>query len=345
MATPPLRIGHRSLRPGAIIDTPEIMSDRGEPAPAKASSKEPSAEAPAQNFSRDQVEPILGALDRAIEEHVAWLQGWNRAALCRLAPPRDVISEQAHFLCAFGSWYDAHRGEGLLDQPAFRALEDAHREMHDLARELAGVVAKAGRLDPQRYDGLVQRVNAFNAQARRLERAFRAALSDLDPLTGVPSRQTMMREIERERERAARTGQPCCVAIADLDHFKRINDTYGHPGGDQVLLATAGTFMAGLRPYDMVFRYGGEEFLLCLPNSDRDSACQVIERLRERVAEAPVRLDDGRAVPVTASFGVAELVAGLGIAQAIERADQALYAAKSAGRNCVRCWKPGGRFD
>jgi len=145
----------------------------------------------------------------------------------------------------------------------------------------------------------------------------------------------MNAELAAEYERAVRTDTPCCIALADIDHFKKVNDTYGHGIGDQVLAATAGRFLSQLRPYDLIYRYGGEEFLLCLPNADPKTAAVVLGRLRMALFERAIPLEDNTDLSVSASFGFAQIIGSVPLKEIIAQADQALYQAKQAGRNCV----------
>ncbi|MBM3556554.1 MAG: diguanylate cyclase, partial [Alphaproteobacteria bacterium] len=123
-------------------------------------------------------------------------------------------------------------------------------------------------------------------------------------------------------------------------HFKRVNDAHGHAAGDAVLTAAANMYVAHLRPYDLLYRYGGEEFLLCLPGADARTASMVLERLRGAIAAKPVEIGEGKTVAVTSSFGVTEMVSEASLEQTIGRADAALYASKNAGRNRVTVWAP-----
>ena len=148
----------------------------------------------------------------------------------------------------------------------------------------------------------------------------------------------MLNKLSVECDRHARHKMPCCVAMVDLDHFKQVNDTFGHPVGDTVLRSVASLLAAGVRPYDQVFRYGGEEFLMCLPNTDTRSAWAIVERLRLRLANWSIPIKDGKSLNVTASIGVAPLTSEDGVEAALERGDAALYAAKRNGRNCVHVW-------
>ena len=117
-----------------------------------------------------------------------------------------------------------------------------------------------------------------------------------------------------------------------------VNDTYGHQAGDRVLVACAQYVMQHLRPYDKVFRYGGEEFVLALQNASSEVALATVNHLREGLAKMPIHHDD-ILIGVTASFGVAPLDSDNSVEQSLGHADQALYAAKSAGRNRVEIWK------
>jgi diguanylate cyclase (GGDEF)-like protein len=141
---------------------------------------------------------------------------------------------------------------------------------------------------------------------------------------------------QREYERARRYQRTLSALMIDLDHFKRVNDTYGHPIGDQVLAALADCCLKDLRPSDLFGRYGGEEFLVLLPETDHTQALEVAERLRKKVEK--ILLDTPRGpVNITVSVGVATLAkeTDLDLDRLIIQADDALYAAKAAGRNQV----------
>jgi len=281
---------------------------------------------------------ILEQLDLAIAEHMRWLKAWHRSLLCAEAPFPEDLAYDPQDLGRFGTWYVKNQHRGLVDQPAVRNLAGLYREMHDQARGLARDARAGLPLVRESYDAFMDTSAAFISQARRLERAFATASSDLDPLTGVHNRQAMERDLERERTRALRSNRPCCFALADLDRFKAINDAHGHGAGDRVLVAAAERFLAALRPYDSVYRYGGEEFLFCLPDTSATDAQGILERVRRKLEERPVPTDRGDALAITASFGFAEVDADCTMDETIQRADRALYRAKALGRNRVCSW-------
>jgi diguanylate cyclase (GGDEF)-like protein len=159
-------------------------------------------------------------------------------------------------------------------------------------------------------------------------------LAELDELTGSYNRCCIMRMLDDEISRAHRINTPCSIALIDLDWFKRVNDVYGHPTGDEVLRTFAITVFANIRNIDRFGRYGGEEFLLVLPDTANDAATRMLDRLRAIIAD----LDWSAFSPgmqVTISAGVATLRADENEDTFLARADSALYAAKARGRNRI----------
>ena len=170
----------------------------------------------------------------------------------------------------------------------------------------------------------------------KLKEAYRRIeeLAELDELTGSLNRRSIMRMLEEEIARSHRLNAPCTVALIDLDFFKRINDLYGHPTGDEVLRTFAITAFANIRSVDRFGRYGGEEFMLILPDTDETSAVQMLDRLRGIIAELDWSAFSS-GMRVTISAGVAMLRANEISDTLLARADGALYASKARGRNRI----------
>jgi diguanylate cyclase (GGDEF)-like protein len=156
----------------------------------------------------------------------------------------------------------------------------------------------------------------------------------VDPLTGVLNRRSFMELSGREDARARRGGRMLSVLMLDIDHFKKINDTYGHPAGDGVIKRLAETCAQALRPSDIVGRYGGEEFIISLPETEEKEAQLVAERLRRSIADNAVSTVRGP-IRITVSIGLATSAEDVPLADIIQRADTALYQAKTGGRNRV----------
>jgi two-component system cell cycle response regulator len=169
------------------------------------------------------------------------------------------------------------------------------------------------------------------AQGTRLEALLRE-----DALTGLSNRRAILAQLAGAVSGARRHGHPLSIAVLDLDHFKRINDTHGHKTGDDVLIAAARAMAAHMRAEDQLGRVGGEEFLVLLPDTDADAAQHMAERVRAEVAAAPTP------VPITVSIGLATWD-GEAADDFLQRADEALYAAKQGGRDRVMAATLHGR--
>jgi two-component system cell cycle response regulator len=177
-----------------------------------------------------------------------------------------------------------------------------------------------------------RRLIELNAELVEAQRALEI-LARTDALTGVLNRGAIVKELEKEAERATREGTRFGLGMLDIDHFKRVNDTYGHSAGDAVLRAVVQRVLGVMRPYDTFGRFGGEEFLVLVPGPEEGELRDVLERLRDAIGSAPIVVD-GHDLIVTASVGGAtrdnETADAL-----IARADDAMYAAKNQGRDRV----------
>lgn len=157
-----------------------------------------------------------------------------------------------------------------------------------------------------------------------------------DPLTGLFNRREMSRVLEEELDRARRYQRPMAVLWVDFDHFKDVNDTFGHAAGDSVLRSISRLLLGSVRSVDAIGRFGGEEFVIVLPEMDLEEAQDTAERLRRKVAEKPQPLGNGQEVPLTISVGVAVYPDhGQTAPTLCAAADKAMYLAKQRGRNCV----------
>jgi diguanylate cyclase (GGDEF)-like protein len=197
-----------------------------------------------------------------------------------------------------------------------------------IAIMLPAVSMLAGQLSRLRDKLRRQKAELQEALSRIQELALR------DELTGLANRRHMQALIDLERERCVRSGGSFCIAVIDIDRFKRINDTHGHPAGDAVLRDFAREAMATIRSADVLARWGGEEFMLMLPDTRLTLARLGVERLRTRAAAMLVE-HPGGPLSFTLSAGVVEHLAGESVVESIARADRALYQAKQQGRNKV----------
>ena len=219
-----------------------------------------------------------------------------------------------------------HAGEGKeledLRWTLIREIEKLTKGHHDLAEKL---------------DNTHHYLQLIESDSRQLsDELTRVRLLSLtDELTGLPNRRAFLRRIEDEVARVQRYGFPLSLALIDLDHFKQINDKYGHAGGDEVLQLYSKSILSIFRHHDLVARYGGEEFAVLLPNTDAEGSLRALTKVRKRAQETRWQAN-GEMIPIpTFSSGVSLYKPGETASAFIERADKALYRAKRLGRNRV----------
>jgi diguanylate cyclase (GGDEF)-like protein len=276
---------------------------------------------------------ILDASGRVMEANAAAL------ALVRETPPRGTplalwprLGARVAERLATGS-----RATALVtlnDPPAI--YEMRVRTIGEAPRQIGRLVQLRDVTEQQRMQArIVQTLAERNAQLSRVA-SLQHELRDQaqrDPLTGLHNRRALVERFAEELAHHRATAQPLALAVLDIDHFKRINDSHGHAAGDRVLCSLAREMCDALRASDTVYRTGGEEFALLLPGADAGNALRRVDALRERVAAAELGVGGQ---PVTFSAGVAAVGPGLETLDALlQAADRALYAAKASGRN--RC--------
>ncbi len=231
----------------------------------------------------------------------------------------------------FRHWLTQPLWDEVSEHGVYRDLIAKQEKLIQLAQEILESTSQ-NVLQPEQFANLLRTMHEFDRIADRLDSGITTSLTDIDELTGLLNRTAMLRDLDREQAQARRTGRPFTVAMVDADHFKKVNDEYGHGFGDVVLETLAERFVESLRPRDQVYRFGGEEFLVLLPDTPLAKARPVLERLRLRACEREI--SDGKtAVNQSVSVGAAEVASDEQPSAAIERADYAMYRAKKAGRN------------
>lgn len=250
------------------------------------------------------------------------MEGMNGLEVCaRLKSDPELADTPVLFLSAAGDVSTKVAGFEIGARDYIVKPVDS-REL--ISRVRAAIAAKI------QQDALKESARLLEEERRRLEQE-----AMVDPLTGLANRRALMQSAERALEESAQSGQPFSLWVLDVDHFKRVNDTWGHAVGDEVLKLVASRIRAVLRERDLCARYGGEEFAVILPGVDRLVAAMAAERSRESVAALALPYGD-EFVRVTVSIGAATWPAdGETLEELLAVADQRLYAAKSAGRNRV----------
>jgi len=239
-------------------------------------------------------------------------------------------SRQCDFEKALGGNY----GVSIRNSENFKKLVSLHEIVHTLSEECLGKVA-SGAFTSSDYAAFLHEARRFQHFVDALKMSATESLIEVDELTGVHMRNNMEAQLEDEWVRVQRTGASFCVAMLDIDYFKWVNDEHGHVFGDLVLAELANKLVDGLRPYDRVYRYGSDEFLLLLPETNLEEAQAVLDRLRDSIAENEISVGK-RAVRLTVSIGLTQYYdTESDIPTLIKQADAALYQAKNAGCNRV----------
>jgi diguanylate cyclase (GGDEF)-like protein len=195
---------------------------------------------------------------------------------------------------------------------------------------------EAGAVDfimkPFRQEEVLARVKTHLTLSAAIKKLLHD--SETDPLTGLYNRRTFLKRIENEAMRFKRSQKPFSLLFGDIDFFKKINDTYGHSAGDDVLIKISNLLNTEKREIDQVARWGGEEFLILLPETDLKGAVQLGNKIREKISAQPI-VYEGQEIHVTMSFGASKFNGEIPVDKTIDLADQRLYKAKESGRNKV----------
>ncbi len=288
--------------------------------------------------SRDELQGVISQLKEALYNHQQWHGTLIRTLVCKLPGDKRDINPQSHAECRFGQWYYGKAPEKLRTHPGFIAMGEEHQRMHHLARLLLLAAETGNTIPALDFDNFANALERLRLEISALERELEDSLFNRDSLTGAITRFGILPTLREQQELVKRHAQFCYIAMVDLDHFKAINDLHGHHAGDCVLSTSVRYLIKHLRPYDKVFRYGGEEFLLCMPYTDLTPCHDRLNELREGIAAQEIDIGEKEPIRISASFGLAPLDPDTPVEASIDRADKALYAAKSAGRNCVRLW-------
>ena len=321
-------------------------------------------------YQNVRLRDLVGAMDEApmgvsIIDRNLQLVFWNRAFVNILDFPEEIMQSPLMLETLFR--YNAQRGDyGTGDeteqvQSRLELMREFQPHRFIRTRRDGTIINVIGRVfadqngDPTGFVTLYQDITREKTYEKELEernaeltllqhelvqantdlRANEARILELtrtDPLTGAANRRWLAQRLDEELARAVRLGEVCRLILVDLDHFKGINDGFGHHMGDQVLKAFVVLAKTVIRPYDLVARYGGEEFVLLLPACVLHEAVVVAERLRQELEGSVI---EGLPQKVTASFGVASATVLDSADDLLRRADKALYTAKDEGRNRV----------
>ncbi|TMP14272.1 diguanylate cyclase [Pseudoalteromonas sp. S2721] len=287
------------------------------------------------SLSNTQLEDVIAEIEQAMEWHQSWYKNLLRCLIADTPANEQDLADNAHNFCRFGQWFNKLPDQTIKLHPHFSEIASAHKKMHQGAKVLLSL-KESKTVIP------VNLLDQFHADLDRLRELFDCLIDEFtevlhtrDPLTGASNRTNLLENLQKEHELCKRKSLSCALIMIDLDHFKQVNDEFGHAAGDKVLIALVKCIKSQLRKYDQLYRYGGEEFLVCLPQTELDDAKSFSERLRAGVEALKIDISNDNHINVTGSFGVTLISPDDNIETAIERADEAMYQAKKSGRNRV----------
>jgi diguanylate cyclase len=283
--------------------------------------------------AKQEIENLLSHMVGKLDEISQFVAEQNHNQRQSQASSETLNTQLVGEIKAMGETVETARDLQQIRLQVRSRLESIDRHLQEF-REREARFAAAIQLRNEQMRG---RIAELEAEANRLHSQLQAQqrISTIDSLTGIPNRLAYEKRVEEEFHRWRRFGQPTCLAVWDVDHFKRINDTYGHRAGDRVLKAVAECLAREIRATDFVARYGGEEFVMILPGTQIQDATQFSERLRDAITEIGFHFR-GTPVSITVSTGITAFLPEDSPDHAFDRADKAMYLAKQAGRNrCV----------
>jgi len=285
---------------------------------------------------KNSIVSLYNELIHSESAHLDWLHHFNRALLLGSPSLDCFLHSHSHELCVLGKW--------LINHPTLVSsvknldkLVLAHKAMHENAYKIALQKKSSEPISAENFDSFAKTQRETLRLLSGLREDLKSAVYLYDPLTKVYNREIMHTIIRNELERAVRQKSPCSIAMIDIDHFKAVNDAHGHLIGDITLAYCAEFLTKSLRPYDNIFRYGGEEFLLLFPSTELSVAENVVNRICTSVSELSIPIGGSQYIHITVSAGIAIMDVEKEIEDSISNADKALYEAKHAGRNKVVC--------
>lgn len=289
-----------------------------------------------QKLNRKELESLSESLEIAISTHLRWLSKVNHALVCDEVETLSLCPDSEPYKqCQFGQWVYKVTNEALLQEPHFIELKALHKAMHMKVCKLTSELGSTQRVTDQSYQRFIALQSEFFNVLQTMRMASMESLGNIDFLTSLPNRRAFDQVLYFEKNRLARHGQSASIAIVDIDYFKQVNDNYGHDAGDRVLVQISEIFLANVRVYDTVARFGGEEFVFYMPQTTIDEASRLLERIRKQIEISKFGINEEITVHITCSIGLCSFDREIQPADALIKADASLYKAKRSGRNKI----------
>lgn len=284
---------------------------------------------------------VLAELERAVHAHTKWREHALHVFAGRLSVNPHDLEADSHLRCGFGAWHFRQAPAALRELPSFAMLGAEHEAQHAVAGRLMAALAAGEQLAPADREEFEESSARVNFGLHYIRRELECLIRSRDTLTDAYSSGEMLRELREWRAAARNPGRDCCVVILEPDGLDEMNACHGYQLGAQAIRDTVQIVARNLRDSDKVYRHDGNRFLILLAQTNLASGKMVIERLREVLKRRLSLVDThGSSVEMSVSFGVALLDPQVDALESIDRADQALTLAKTAGKGKIICWDP-----
>jgi len=288
------------------------------------------------NLKKHEMDLLVDEIDKLLLNHIKWLKSIQKIIICNLPYEKSLNGSSQG--CLFGNWYYSVKNTLILNNPEFIELGVLHNQLHNVVDDILNSYSNKQLIQSKEYDYFSHTHDEFIACLNSFIFSLHSTRLQIDTLTGLPNRGLIFQILDKEQSRGIRKKINHSVAMIDIDFFKKINDEYGHQVGDIVLKNLSKLFVNFLRKYDSIGRYGGEEFIFCMPETSLKEAIIICERLRKRIEETEIKISNYSNIKFTCSFGLSEWQSDLSLDEVIKRSDIALYSAKNSGRNKVVVW-------
>lgn len=288
-----------------------------------------------------EVEASFINVTGAISDHSKWLAEWNTKVLCGISERSHCDYGGSYGEYHYGNWLNGEHSDFLEYMPEFIAIKELYNKVYEGIQSTIRKVNSGESITYAEYKYFIDAEMALSESIQNFRDELYKLLLSFDYLTGTLNRQAFFRILEQEYARITRFGEAGCIVLLDIDNFKSINDRFGHAAGDRTLVSIADFIIENMRPYDSICRYGGEEFLICMPKTTIDIAHKIIDRVREDLSNKKIWISRHNYITASASFGISSMSAEEEFKETIVHADDALYHAKTNGRNKVGVWWAG----
>jgi len=283
-----------------------------------------------RNLDLETSKELATTIKAMLSDHIRFIREINRVLIIK--KNRSSIQNLSK-LPLYNNLYCSFIGEEFRENEEMKKIDTLHTQLQAMAVQLSSQLQNTGKIDIDQYEDFLDQNDVFFELLWKLASEVISAQYQFDPLTKLLNRRAFKPILMHELSRVNRQETKSCLVLMDIDNFKEVNDTFGHCTGDQILREFSDVLRASIRESDCASRHGGEEFLLCLPDTDIEIAQPIIERLSKIIANNEYT----EKIKITASFGIALLK--VNTKQSIINADKAMYQSKENGKNQVSIFK------